>query len=210
MSINKPPPEATFAEALEDRLQVAVRAFILFSQGLFRARQPGSYHWDPVDEESDVFIAGQEPDEREASNKRPRIIVSRTQVNFGGTSIDQTLTPRWIGQNLTMTDLVNFHIVFSCTAREGLEAQLLGWWIATRMLLFQRELHKVGRLHHIATQRLTINPETPAKRVIPGSPTPEWKTVQVSVPVSLQEVISADASGFYSQVSRYMLEFNDS
>ncbi len=209
MSINKPPPENTYAEALEDRLQVAVRAFILFSQGLFRARQSGSYHWDPVDEESDIFIAGQEPDEREPSNKRPRIIVSRSQVNIGGTSIDQTMKPRWIGQTLHMTDLVRFHILFSCTAREGLEAQLIAWWIATRMLLFQRELHKVGRLHHIATQQLTINTETPSKRVIPGSPTPEWKTVQVTVPVSLQEVISADAGGFYSQVSRYMLEFSD-
>ena len=204
-NVNKHSPETNILPALEDRLGLATRAFIIWLRALFRFRRAGDYRWHPNPTESDLFISGQEPDEGEPTNRRPRIIVSRGGLRFSGTSTTQIQTHEWASPIQTMSDLAAMSIVVAVTAREGLEAQALSWYISTRMMAFRTQLAKYGRLHSIVTNQITVGTESPQGSVVRGSPDPEFKTVQIQVPVYLQETIRSDETGFYPNVRNLMM-----
>lgn len=210
MSTATPNENNALVALSDDRLQVALRAWILWLRGMFVGRSVGDYRWTENNEDTEIFISGSEPDTGLIPMNRPRLIVSRTTGQMLGTSTDQAVAPEFFRAHKTMTDLISFGITIECVSKEGLEAQRLAWHIFRYIPLFIGQIARVGRIHHINTRQLQIGPETPRKSVIGSSPNPEWKSVSIVVPVTIQEVVSKDAADFYPLVVQYMLEVSNS
>ena len=65
--------------------------------------------------------------------------------------------------------------------------------------IFKPSLLRLGRMHAIGNN-IQLSPETSQGQIVPGSATPEFKMVRLSVPFYIQDVFSAKDEDFYSMV----------
>ena len=180
----------------DDRLYIATRAWLLWLQGLFSTREAGQYHWSDNDTETEILIYDQNPTATEKTGKRPFIVSSRGPVRWANTSRDQTLSRNFDGDQKKFSDIIMTNMTLTCVAKEGVEAQGLAYMIAKLIPVFKPTIMKAGRLHWIGNET-QILPETGHGQLIPGSSFPEWRAVQLIVPFSIQDTISAE-KGFYN------------
>lgn len=180
----------------DDRLYLATRAWILWLQGLFSQRPPNMYKWSENDTESEILIYDHNPTSTEQTNKRPFITTRRGVATLMGSSRDQTMTRDFSGDNVLYSDIMQTSMSFTCVAREGIEAQEIAYLVSRMIPVFKASIQKAGRIHWISNQ-IQVFPETSHGEIIQGSSHPEWRAVQVSVPFSIQDVISAE-KGFYN------------
>ena len=189
-------PDNTFPE-VEDRVYFAVRAVILWLQGLFRTRPKGSYKWDIDPEISEILITSHDPYEGDKTNKRPNIVVSRTQMSNASTSIGQTLVPGFGSDTTTYTDLLQGSIIVTVIAREGLEAQNIAYSLFRLIPVFRGMLNRTGRMT-VLPGRLSITPEMPYVDVPSSATAPHRRAVSVVLPISIQDHFSIDAGQNYA------------
>tara|TARA_R110002126_G_scaffold144720_1_gene290779 strand:+ start:246 stop:890 length:645 start_codon:yes stop_codon:yes gene_type:complete len=199
---NTPSPVTQLAQlSTVDRLNMITNAFILFCRGLHRTVQPGMGRWHKNDNETEIYIAGMEPDEGEALNNKPRIIVQRLAAQWGGRSIGQQQTFGIFTGSKIFTDLISCPVVIRCIAREGLEAQRIAWDLSRMILVFRPEIYRAGRMQNINTGKMQISAETAmGAGVIRSSPNPEYKEVSLVLPVFFEETVVRDDSEFYAQI----------
>ena len=100
------------------------------------------------------------------------------------------------GDQFKISDIMQTSMTFTCCAREGIEAQEIAYLIFRMIPVFKPSIQKAGRIHWISNN-VQIFPETSHGEIVQGSSYPEWRAVQVSVPFSIQDVISAE-KGFYN------------
>jgi len=189
-------PDNTFPE-VEDRVYYAVRAIILWLQGVFRTRPKGSYRWDIDPEASEIIITAHDPYEADRTNKRPNIVVSRTQMTNANTSIGQTLVPGFGSDSTTYTDLMQGNIIITVIAREGLEAQNIAYSLFRLIPVFRGMLNRTGRMTTLPG-RMSMTPEVPYVDVSASSTAPYRRAVSVILPISIQDHFSIDAGQHYA------------
>ena len=189
-------PNST-ASVPEDRLLQATRAWLMFTQGLFKSRPAGYHRWSPNMDDTEIIITDQQPAQMENTNKRPIISTARGPATFSGTSMSQTVQPSFHSPKRVISDMLGCSITISVIAREGLEAQGLAYLLFRMIPIFKPSIMRLGRLHAIGNN-ITLTQETQMGQIVPGSSTPEWKMVQLIIPFYIQEVISADEKDFYS------------
>lgn len=183
-------PSTQFAMP-DDRLYLATRAWIIWLQGLFSTRAPGYHRWSSNSEESEIVITNALPSSSEHRNNRPIISVSRGSAQFAGSSRDSTLSRNFSGDKQTLSDMIATSIMFSCVAKEGVEAQELAYTIFRMVPVFKASIMRLGRIHAIG-HNLAVSPETKHGQLVPGSSSPEWRMVNVSAPFYIQDVISLE------------------
>ena len=183
----------------EDRLYLATRAFIIWLQGLYSTRPPGRMRWSANDSESEILIFSGNPTELEDTSTRPFISVVRGPALFSGIAPDVTLTRNYIGDKKQLTDNIACTLALNCVSREGVEAQELAYTIARMLIVFKASIMRLGRLHAIGNE-IQISGESDHSAIVPGSSTPEWRVVQVGVPIFVQDIISSEANnrGFHN------------
>ena len=76
------------------------------------------------------------------------------------------------------TDLVACTMSINCIAKNGIEAQRLGWTVMRHIRTFKRLLQRNGQFHRVGEQ-LSVGPETPPGALV--SPEPDPTTVMVTV-----------------------------
>lgn len=183
-------PDNTFPE-IDDRIYVAVRALILWAQGVFRSRPVGSYRWDPNEEASEIIITAHDPYDATRTNKRPNIVIARTAVSNGNTSMGQTLQPAFTTDTAIYTDMLQGSFVITVIAREGLEAQNIAFSLFRLLPMFRGVLNRAGRMT-ILPGRMSMSPEMPYQDVSPSSSAPHRRAVSVVVPFAIQDYFSID------------------
>jgi hypothetical protein len=183
----------------EDRLYLATRAFVLWLQGLYGSRPAGMLKWNENDSESEILIFSGNPTELEDNNTRPFISVLRGPAVFSGISPDVTMSRNFVGDKRMYTDTVFCSLAVNCVAREGVEAQEMAYTIARMLIVFKASIMRLGRIHAIGNE-IQISGEGDHNSIVPGSSTPEWRVVQVGVPIYVQDVVSSEANnrGFHN------------
>ena len=198
-------PIKHFSETIaDDRLAYIERAFILFVRGLFRTRPLGYHRWSPNEDESEIFIAGGEPEQGSSGFNVPRIIIKHGPASFVGTSTSQSLNHGFGGQAPEYLDLVGTSISMRFSAKEGLEAGRLAYTVFRMILPFRKQLAQVGAFHHLNTSRMQLSAETPRNAGPIRSSNPEYKTSTLMVPVHFHEHVRADNRAFYAEVTNFM------
>jgi hypothetical protein len=156
-----------------------------------------NYHYDPIDELSEISIEGQNTDNLNKVDSRPKIVVARGAVgynkvginNFVGSSSMQ-LSPRRHATILSGT------VGISCFSREDLEADRLAMICADAIEQFNFVIRKHGYLQIHTTQigqrALIIKDSRPELHVTPvlikTEVTKNWTTQTVD-PVRLRKVL---------------------
>lgn len=182
----------------KDKLSQAVKAFILFTQGIFRIFGPESGHqWTPDPESTQVEISSEEPISGEQTNQRPRIVIVRGPAQIPSLSMSQTRQLSFSAPDFHFMEMIRTSISITVTAREGLEAQALAMYIMGMIPCFRAEIIRLGGLHDIDNQ-LTLSPETTLGQIVPGSSTPEWKAVQLSFGISIPVRLGVEPANFSS------------
>ena len=169
---------------------------MIWLQGLFKNRPRGDLRWTSNADESEIVISATEPTAQDTMNKRPFIVVGRGPAVLAPLGKDGTLSRSVAADTAQYVSFLNTTIVFSCVAREGIEAQKIGYTIMRMIPVFRASIARLGRMHAIL-QNISIGPETRHEQIVPGSSFPEWRMVQVSVPIQIQDVISSDKD-FYN------------
>jgi hypothetical protein len=189
-------PDNTFPE-IDDRVYYAVRALILWLQGVFRTRPKGAYRWDIDPEISEIIITAHDPYESDKTNKRPNIVVSRTQMTNANTSIGQTLSPGIFSESTTYTDLMQGNLIITVIAREGLEAQNIAYNLFRLIPVFRGMLNRTGRMTTLPG-RMSMTPEMPYADVSSSATSPYRRAVSVVLPISIQDHFSVDTGQHFS------------
>jgi len=187
----------------DDAWQEVTRVWTVWLRGLFSVQQQGSFRWLPDDDTSEIYIAGQEPED--AGNKRPRILVSRGPVGYAGTSINQTVGRSTANQSFIFSDLEASNIVITSAASLGAEAQFIARYIFRMVGPFRPILTRQAKLHSILTNNMSLSSEQDLSSLHPGSPVPNFRAVQVVVPVYLQENLIVDNSSFFPAVENFVM-----
>lgn len=192
---------------LEDRLGKVTRAFILWSRGLFKDAPTGAFRWDENVDETELFVAGSEPEEGAPGSNLPRIVVQRQTAQFMGLSTGQTERPRWGGNTPEVFSAgMSVPVIIRVSAKEGLEAQRIAFTLSVMLLPFRDCIMKVGELHHINTGKVQVSPETPkGSGPIRNSPNPEFKTITIVIPTAIQIRLRVNDLAFYPEVTNFML-----
>jgi hypothetical protein len=175
----------------EDRLYYATRAFILFAQGLFSSRSAGHWKWHPNTNETEIIIAGKNPESAENANQRPIISIGRTEARWHGISRSGRISENFIGTKFTLADIIGFTILVTCVAKEGVEAGHIAWIVSTMFDVFRRPLMRKGRIHAFTNQHV-IGAETRHGQLVPGSSFPDWIAVQLAFPCQVQHSLHVD------------------
>jgi hypothetical protein len=168
--------------------------YLLFLQGLFKQFPEGSYRWSDDDKLTEIAITDQSPFPRDRVEQRPAIIAMRGPAQFANLSLDQLQTIEGRTGKRRHTDLLSFVMTLNCVAKEGIEAQRIGWIVMSNIRRFKRLLQRSG-LHKVGDE-LSIGPESPPGSLITPEPDTEMVLVSVQSPVHFQwseDIVDEDA-----------------
>jgi hypothetical protein len=178
----------------EDPIYFITRLYLLFLQGLFKQFPEGSYRWSDDEKLTEIAITDQAPFPRERIEQRPAIIAMRGPAQFANLSLDQLQTLDAQTGKRRHTDLLSLTMALNCVAKEGIEAQRIGWIVMSNIRRFKRLLQRNG-LHSVGEQ-LSMGPESPPGSMITPEPDTEMVLVTVQSPVFFQwteEIVDEDA-----------------
>ena len=117
------------------------------------------YIWSPKQDETGIHIADSWTENMEQPGKRPAIIVSRGDMRWNNTGIDQMQAQSFATGDRTYTDLVAGDITVNCISRVGLEAELLGnicFQIVQFFAQVIREKTKIFEINSVIMARETL------------------------------------------------------
>lgn len=129
-----------------------------FLQVLYAQREPGNYHYEADERQTDIIICDQYA-ELAVKEQRPMIIGVRGPVQWQNVAINNGM----VTKNLTHgheehTDNLLGSFGISCVSRNGMEAESIASDIMDAFRAFKRELQKAGFFHirsaNMSAQRL--------------------------------------------------------
>jgi len=122
------------------------RTTLEFLQILFGQREPGGFHYDADDTQTEIQITDQHAVDLDAIHKRPAIVgvrgpISWQQLGLGGGAAEgrDMLTGKH-----TFNDLLTGSVAFSCLSREGTEAEQIAHLVFNSFKFFRPVLQKFG------------------------------------------------------------------
>lgn len=152
----------------------------------------GKFHFEPdadpgsTDEKvSELIISDQGPINTDSVEKRPALILSRGQVGWANSSMDQHLLTDFATGKRTHTDLVVGSFSINCVSRTGLEAERLALTVFKLIRIYRRQLQKAG-FFHIGTE-VSIGVESPPGALLSGDSVDDFVNVPVIFPFQYQE-----------------------
>lgn len=205
-AINSTPADFAWTPP-DDRLRYATRAWLMWLQGVFRYSPPGRYRWNESFDETEIVITDQDPDASPRTNKRPIITTSRGAATWVGTSLGQTESLGLDTPDFIFSDMLQTSLTITVIAREGLEAQDIAYTIFRLIPVFKKQLLRSARMHSIGNN-ITITAES-GSNIVPGSSTPEWRMVQIIVPIWIQDRISSESVGFHTLLRAVSIHMQD-
>lgn len=163
----------------EDPLTHFTRVYLLFLQGLFNQFPPlrGCFHWSNSDDDTEIAITDQAPIPRDRIEQRPAIVTMRGPAQFTNLTLDQLKEMDFKTGQRKHTDLMACTMSINCIAKNGIEAQRLGWIVMRHIRVFKRLLQRQGGFHRVG-EELSVGPESPPGAMVTE---PDPSTVMVTV-----------------------------
>lgn len=183
----------------EDPYLYFTKVYLTYLQGLFRQFPSGSFKWSDSEEDTEIMITDQAPVPRDRIEQRPALVTMRGPAQFAGMTLDQLRgVDRSTGAR-EHTDLVACTMTINCIAKNGLQAQRLGWIVQRfigiangKRLLQQAGIFKIS-------DNIGCSAETPPGALVAPEPTSEMVNVCVTSPFFFQwteRVTPLDAPSF--------------
>lgn len=154
--------------------------FVGFFQGLFQAAPRGAYHWDPVDDLSDIYISDENTVHVETLGQRPAITCTRGPVQFYSLGLGDMAAydPQTGTKELAV--LVPGTMTVNCSSRVPLECERLAWICAEQLWLHREQLMAAGFFE--VGRQPAIGAPSPAGSIISGDMADEWSVASVTCP----------------------------
>jgi hypothetical protein len=169
----------------EEPLYHYTRMYLLFLQGLFAQMESGSYKWSPDQALTEITIADQVPIPRDWIEQRPVVVTMRGPARFANMTLDQMRTVDFHTGAKERTDLVACTMSINCVAKNGVEAQRIGFTIMRHLRTFKNSLQRFGGFFKIGDD-LELGPQTPPGAVVANESDPEWVMVTIQSPFFFQ------------------------
>jgi hypothetical protein len=161
----------------EDPLLYFTQVYLLFLQGLFKQFPSGSYHWSDSEEDTEIMITDQAPIPRDRIEQRPALVTMRGPAQFANMTLDQLRGVNAQTGARDHTDLIPCTMSINCIAKQGLEAQRIGWIVMRHIRVFKRLLQR-NNMHKVGDE-VSISAESPPGALV--SPESDSETVNVVV-----------------------------
>lgn len=142
--------------------------------------------WQTEEEMSEVIITDHATSDTATNEKRPVILISRTQFAAQGLGLDNFVKEDMTTGEVTHSELWSGGFSITCCAREGLEAEKMALLVARAIKTYQKILHQAG--FYNISNRIAIGPENPANNLFPGSSIEDFVYCVVSFPCQWQDV----------------------
>ena len=184
-------------EIFPDTLRFMENSVLEFLQALFGKfpRDNNCYHYEEG-ELSEIIITGQNTDNLQEVDTRPKIVVSRGPVTWENRGIANMVGSKNLSAgSRAYADIMNGTVGISCFAREDLESDRIANIVFDSLKMFQHVLKKYGYLEIKSAQvgsRAKIKADArPELFVVPvlvqATLTRNW-TVKYQVPVKLKDI----------------------
>lgn len=154
--------------------------YVGFCQGLFAAAPPGSYHWTPSLEHTEIVITDESPVHVDTVGKRPAISFTRGPVQSYSLGQDDMLSYDFETGKKKKSILVPGTMSVNCCSRVDIESERLAWIIAEQLWLHRELLMKAG-FFEIGRQFVVGSP-SPAGSIVAGDSADEWFVTTISSP----------------------------
>lgn len=183
----------------EDPYLYFTKVYLTYLQGLFRQQPSGSWRWSEDQSTSEIQITDQAPIPTDQIEERPAIVTMRGPSQFAGMTMDQLLSVDRRTGTRTHTDLITCTMTLNCIAKNGIEAQRLGWFVQRHIGIAngKRLLQQYGIFKIF--DNIGCSGETPPGSLVAPEPSPELVMVVVSSPFAFQwteRVTHLDAPAF--------------
>jgi hypothetical protein len=170
-------PSDTFTESPLEHVR---SLFIRFVQLVFYGQPPGSYHWDPADDVTELFLSNESPIHTESLGRRPGVSFTRGPVQFSSLGLDDMLEYDPRTGRKTKSVLIPGVMSLNVISRVPLECENIGFRIAERLwaereVLMREGFFEIGRSPMIGAP-------TPAGTLVAGDSGDEYVAVVVSCP----------------------------
>lgn len=151
-----------------------------FVQGLFHASPPGAYHWEPEDDQSEIYISDETPVKAVSMGIRPAVSFIRGPVQFYSLGLDDMLDYDFKTGAKQKSVLIPGIMTINCLSRVDLEAERIAFIIAeqlwaNRELLMKKGFFEIGRQPKIGSP-------SPAGSIVTGDGADELFVVAVQCP----------------------------
>lgn len=178
-------PSSSLVNWAEQPLLLIRKICLSFMQGLFAQAEPGSFHWEPNLEETELVITDESPIKLDVVGKRPCISTVRGTVAWGKTSIDEMQSSNLATDQRQHTDLVSGTMTINCCSRESLESEYIAWIVANHSWLLRRLVIKHTPVHEFGRGQVVGAP-SPAGAIVSGDSEGSWICTPIQIPFFLQ------------------------
>lgn len=174
-------------------------SFLAFLQGLFASFQPGQncFHYDDNEVVSEIKIEGQNTDNLESVDARPKLVVARGPVSMGKSGIGNFVGSRNLSQFQRQTAVIRSGTVgISCYSRTDLEADRLAEICSDAIDSLTPQIRQFGFLEIRAMQigqramiKADSRPELFVTPVLVRTQLTKNYRAEVADPVKLREIV---------------------
>lgn len=171
------------------------RLCAIFVQELWKSapKGQGCFHWDQDDLVTELTITDDAPISPEVAEKRPSIVLVRSQTGFAGIALDQMRNLSIKTGAKVVTDLLSGNMTFNCLSRVKTEAELIAWITGSHIWVLRHILLKLG--FHDIGQRIQMMAPSPPGAIIQGDTEAEIVNVPVIVPFHFQHTVRVQDTG---------------
>jgi hypothetical protein len=155
--------------------------FVRFVQGLYSQAPPGSYHWTPEIDKTEIVITDETPIKVEVAGQRPAVSFTRGPLRFYSLGMDDLLDYRQDLDQKTKSVLIPGTMNINCCSRVDLESEDIAWVIAEHIWLLRDLFMKAGFFE--VGREIVIGSPTQAGSIVEGDGGEEWSSTQVSCPL---------------------------
>ena len=117
-----------------------------------------NFLWSENQEDTQIFIADSWTENMERTEPRPALIVTRGDVRWMNSSIDQFQQQSFATGARTYMDLIAGDITINCFSRNGLQSELLSTIVFSAVQFFAKDIRERTRLFEVNT--VTIGRES--------------------------------------------------
>lgn len=162
--------------------------YIAFTQGLFAAAPPGTYHWEPLLQNSEIVITDENPINLDTVGKRPAVGFSRGPVQSNTLGFDDMLGYNFQTGAKKKGVLISGMMNINCCSRVDIESEQLAWLIGEQLWMHRELLMRAG-FFEIGRQ-FVIGPPSPAGSIVAGDSADEWYATTLSCPFQFSRTSS--------------------
>lgn len=184
----RPEPEFSPHDWRSQALRQVRALYIGFCEGLFHAAPPGTFHWDPSPEDTEIIITGEGVVDLETTGQRPAISVARGPVQSNALGNDDMLDYNFATGAKKKGLLISGMMNVNCLSKNDIETETIAWIVAEQVWMHRELLMRAG-FFEIGRQ-FVISAPAPAGSLVDGDQSDRWFATVLSMPFQFSRTSS--------------------